>query len=68
MKTYDTAVEAAQAIRERGFITDPPGDGNAPTAREKTLTPEWQRVRGKDTRGETVHRAREKLQEYLRKT
>ena len=69
VKTYDSAVEAARAMRERGFITDPPGDDSTPAVREKTrVTPEWQRVRGKDTTREAAHRTREKLQEYHRKT
>lgn len=68
VKTYNTTGEAAQAMREKGYITDPSGDDNTPAAREKTRTPEWQRVRGKDATREAAHRAREKLQEYLRKT
>lgn len=69
VKTYDSAVEAARAMRERGYITDPPGDDSTLAVREKTrVTPEWQRVRGKDTTREAAHRAREKLQEYHRKT
>lgn len=69
VKTYDSAVEAARAMRERGYITDPPGDDSTLAVREKTrVTPEWQRVRGKDTTYEAAHRAREKLQEYHRKT
>lgn len=68
VKTYDGAVEAVRAMRERGFITDPPGDDSTPAVREKTrVPPEWQRVRGKDTTREAAHRARGKLQEYHRK-
>ena len=68
VKTYDSAMEAARAARERGFTVDTPGDDSTPAAMEKTrVTPGWQRVRGKDTTREATHRAREKLQEYHRK-
>lgn len=68
VKTYDSAGEAARAMRERGYTVDPPGDDSTPAAAEKTrVTPVWQRVRAKETTHGAAHRAREKLQEYYRK-
>lgn len=69
IKMYHSAREASLDMKERGYGVDPPGDDGRPAAEgRRRAVADWQRVRGKDQGREAAHRARERLQVFLRKT
>lgn len=56
-------------MKEKEYRVDPPGDDGTPAAEgRRRAVAGWQRVQGKDQGRETAHRARERLQVFLRKT
>lgn len=69
IKMYHSAREASLDMKERGYGVDPSGDDGRPAAEgRRRAVADWQRVRGKDQGREAAHRARERLQVFLRKT
>ena len=65
VKMYDSAIEAARDMKERGYTADIPG-GDTGAAAEGRMrgAAEWQRVRGKERGPDPAQRARDKLQNY----
>ncbi|KAJ4935243.1 hypothetical protein JOQ06_016779 [Pogonophryne albipinna] len=63
VKTYDDAIDTARDMGERGLEMEVPG-GAATPVEERRAQPVWQRVKGKEGRQDSAHRAREMLQKW----